>query len=119
MPKLSTQNQLLAIAEALTTPFRSTAPTPAASLKASTPKPAVRRCCAAWQCAFDAYMRSRGSSLAGAQASAELPAAAAYCNAMPILSDFDGIRDFIACTAHGVPIVAIPKSKAGLLLYAA
>jgi hypothetical protein len=47
------------------------------------------------------------------------PASEAYCNAMPMLVGYEGVRDFIACTAHGILIRAIPQDRAGQLLYAA
>jgi hypothetical protein len=43
----------------------------------------------------------------------------AYCKAMPPLADYESIRDFIACAAHGILIDAIPKKSASQLLYAA
>jgi len=85
------------------------------------PKPtrtAVRRCCAAWKRAYDAFMEeARPSGFNKLYASQE--AAEAYRKAMPQLSGHDGIRDFIACTAQGVLIGAIPPQQAGSLLYAA
>jgi hypothetical protein len=47
------------------------------------------------------------------------PAAEAYCNAMPMLVGYEGVRDFIACAAHGILIGAISREKGGQLLYAA
>ncbi len=38
---------------------------------------------------------------------------------MPLLSGVDGVRDFIACTAHGILIGAIPPESSGQVLYAA
>jgi hypothetical protein len=38
---------------------------------------------------------------------------------MPQLSGRESIRDFIACTAHGILIGAIPPQQSGQLLYAA
>jgi hypothetical protein len=46
-------------------------------------------------------------------------ASVAYCNAMPMLAGQDGVRDFLACVAHGILIGAIPKEKSGHLLAAA
>ena len=38
------------------------------------------------------------------------PAGEAYCNAMPMLVGYEGVRDFLACAAHGILIGAIPKT---------
>lgn len=46
-------------------------------------------------------------------------ASRAYCNAMPLLVGTAGIRNFLACVAHGILIGAIDKSQGGSLLYAA
>ena len=43
----------------------------------------------------------------------------AYCGAMPMLASYEGIRDFVACAAHGILIGAIPAERSGQLLYAA
>ena len=43
----------------------------------------------------------------------------AYRNAMPALSGEEGIRDFVACAAHGLLIGAIREERATKLLYAA
>jgi hypothetical protein len=43
----------------------------------------------------------------------------AYRQAMPPLSGHDNIRDFIACTAHGMLIDAIDGAEGARLLYAA
>jgi hypothetical protein len=38
---------------------------------------------------------------------------------MPLPVGYEGVRDFIACAAHGILIGAIPPEKSGQLLYAA
>ncbi len=43
----------------------------------------------------------------------------AYRNAMPLLVGPEGIRNFVACIAHGILIGAIEKEQSGPLLYAA
>jgi hypothetical protein len=118
MSKLPIEERALAFALAHPPSNQSTAPVPEAAPKASSPRPAVRRCCNAWQRAFDAYMAEH-KSRSSAHIFATGPASVAYCNAMPMLSGSDGIRDFIACVAHGVLIGAIPEKRAGHLLYAA
>lgn len=92
--------------------------TPAPLLKRSSAGEALRRCRAAWQRAFNASMTANGNR-SGYTLAAELDAARAYRNAMPVLSGFNGIHDFIACVAHGILIGAIPPEKSGQLLYAA
>jgi hypothetical protein len=81
---------------------------------------AIAQCRDAWQKNFDAYMqknaRKDGILAPGRAAQA---AAAAYRGAMPPLVSHVGIRDFIACTAYGILMDAIPPERAGQLLYAA
>lgn len=86
--------------------------TRAAAPKAASPKAAIRRCCTAWQRAFDGYSGHN-------EYTASKEASAAYCRAMPVLADGNCIRDFIACAAHGMVIGAIPESRGRQLLYAA
>ena len=80
---------------------------------------AVKRCIAAWQRAYDAYMETakRGNSMA--EVFAAHKAGPAYCQALPTLAGYENIRDFIACVAHGILIEAIPQNRANQLLYAA
>jgi len=76
--------------------------------------PAVARCNQAWQTTYDAEMAQSGN-----KAHAIIYARRAYCNAMPTLSGYEGIRDFIACTAHGLLNSSIESSQGTKLLYAA
>jgi hypothetical protein len=95
-------------------------PTPALPISPE-PKPtrsALRRCCAAWKRAYDAFMEDAPPSGFN-KLYASQDAAEAYRNAMPPLYGHDGIRDFIACTAQGVLIGAITPQQSGPLLYAA
>jgi hypothetical protein len=85
----------------------------------SNPKAALRRCRAAWQRAFDAYMEEKEGKDSIARMFAAKDAAEAYCNAMPMLAGYEGIRDFIACSAYGILIGAISREKSSQLLYAA
>jgi hypothetical protein len=87
---------------------------PGPARKPSNPKAALRRCCAAWKRAFDAYVAEHDDKVWATR-----PAAEAYCNAMPMLVGYEGVRDFIACAAHGILINVIPQERAGQLLYAA
>jgi len=79
---------------------------------------AIKRCCAAWQRAYDANLegteRDEIDVLEATRA-----AGPAYCKAMPPLAGYESIRDFIACAAHGILIDAIPEKRANQLLYAA
>jgi hypothetical protein len=84
----------------------------------SNAKAALRRCCAAWQRAFKACKDDpEYDDKYDIHAARE--AAKAYCNAMPLLAGYKGVRDFVACAAHGILIGAIPPEKSGQLLYAA
>lgn len=95
---------------------QSTSPAPA-----PTTRTALRRCRAAWRRAYDAYLRDECDDDIGSydRACAAKKAANAYCAAMPLLIGYDGIRDFIACAAHGILIDAIPAERSSQLLYAA
>jgi hypothetical protein len=94
------------------------APAPRLRPDSANARPALKRCLAAWRRAFNAYMvDSDGDSTDKVFAAHE--ADKAYCNAMPILSSYENIRDFIACTAHGILMGAIPQEQSGHLLYAA
>jgi hypothetical protein len=79
---------------------------------------AIKRCCAAWRRAYNAYMEGKeGDDIDKMFAVRE--ASPVYCDAMPVLSTRENIRAFIACAAQGVLIGAIPSKKSGSLLYAA
>ncbi len=78
--------------------------------------PAIARCCNAWRSRYKAEMsksKSEDDVFAAHQADAS------YRDAMPPLVDDEGIRDFIACAAHGMLIGAIPHQNGTQLLYAA
>ena len=76
--------------------------------------PAVARCCEAWQRAFQDVMAKQDD-----EDYARWWAQKAFRNAMPALSGQEGIRDFVACAAHGLLINAIDEKRATKLLYAA
>jgi hypothetical protein len=114
MSQKSTAEQSLIQAVSHITAATTLAPGPAPS----NPKAALRRCCAAWQRSFDAYMKQgKGDNIDKLFAAKD--AGEAYCNAMPMLAGHEGVRDFLACVAHGILIGAIPREKSGQLLYAA
>jgi hypothetical protein len=79
---------------------------------------AIKRCCAAWKRAYDAYLEGKDGS-STTRIFAAHGANPAYCKAMPPLVGYENIRDFIACAAHGILINAIPEKRANQLLYAA
>src|ERR1035437_5379457 len=74
--------------------------------------PAIVRCCNEWQRVFKELKAKR--DLAPGYFCDK-----AFRNAMPPLSGFENIRDFIARTAHGMLIGAIRDDLGSKLLYAA
>jgi hypothetical protein len=76
--------------------------------------PAVARCVEAWTSVFQAEIARSNS-----RAIAAYKAGKAYRIAMPLLSGYENVRDFVACTAHGLLIGAIDGSQSSKLLYAA
>jgi hypothetical protein len=97
----------------------STSLDPGPTPKPTTAKAALRRCCAAWQRSFDAHMAPGKHRYSGDKVLSAVQAGEAYRNAMPLLSGYEGIRDFLACTAHGILVGAIKPETSGQLLYAA
>jgi hypothetical protein len=93
------------------------APTPIA-LEASPHPPvrnaAVQRCCAARECSLQNSRAKRHDDYDTKRSAAE-----AYRNAMPHLSGYENIRDFIACAAHGMLIGAVDAIEGPKFLYAA
>ncbi len=76
--------------------------------------PAIARCREAWESRYkDEKPKREGSVVAAHHADAS------YCDAMPPLLDYESIRDFIACAAHGMLIGAIQHTDGTRLLYAA
>jgi len=98
-------------------PTTTLSPGPATS--STRARAAVKRCCAAWQRAFDAHMKPSPEGRSASEYSASIQAGKAYCNAMPLLVDYEGICAFMACLSHGILIDAIPKEKSGQLAYTA
>jgi hypothetical protein len=93
-------------------------PLPALDLSAKQARAAIKCCCAAWQRAYDAYLEGTSKDKYD-KIEAAHHAGLAYCKVMPPLAGYDNIRDFLACTAHGILIEAIPQKRANQLLYAA
>jgi hypothetical protein len=89
-------------------------PLPASSAS----KAAIRRCHAAWKRAYDICLEEGGDNSIN-RVTAASQAAPVYRAAMPALDTLDNVRDFIACTAHGILIEAVPAHLAGQLLYSA
>jgi hypothetical protein len=75
---------------------------------------AVAHCCDAWERTFQTK-RAEGQS--GFDAGWE--ANNSYRKAMPPLSGYRSICDFIACVTYGILIEAIPTENSSKLLYAA
>jgi hypothetical protein len=76
--------------------------------------PAVAHCCQLWDDVFQAELVHEKREYY-----ARGPADKAYRNAMPPLSGYQNICDFIACVAHGIVIGAIAEDCGSKLLYAA
>jgi len=97
MSKLSTTELALVKAISYNSPATKFSPGPGPST--SNPKAALKRCCAAWQRAFNAFEEGAlGESIDHIFAAKD--AGKAYCNAMPLLTGYEGVRDFIACAAQ-------------------
>ena len=109
----------LAFLESIQRNAPATTLSPGPGPNSSNAKAALRRCCAAWQRAFKACKDDPENSDDKFDIDAARAAAEAYCNAMPLLAGYEGVRDFIACAAHGILIGAIPPEKSSQLLYAA
>jgi len=92
-----------------------TPPAPATPGESSSTDLAVARCCKAWEVTYKARLGDDEDD----DISAQIEADEAYRKAMPLLSSFDNIRDFIACVAHAITIGAIVGEQASRLLYAA
>jgi hypothetical protein len=76
--------------------------------------PAVAHCMSVWERTYKALI-AQGNS----RAVSDYDASKAYREAMPPLSGYENIRDFIACTAHAMLIGAIEGDQGTKLLYAA
>lgn len=75
---------------------------------------AVVRCLETYERAFKARLAKDGNQFSAATYAGRL-----YRAAMPAPSGRDGIRDFVACVAHGVLVGAISATDSKVLLYAA
>ena len=116
MPKKSVAER--AIAEALKGLQPATALDPGPAPKPTSPKAAVRRCCAAYDRAYKGKFEG-SEEQPGADCNARMDGEKAFRDAMPMLAGYEGVRDFIACAAHGILINAIPQDRTSQLLYAA
>ena len=78
------------------------------------PNLAVRIC-------LEAYVNGKKELLekGGKAENVERAARMAYVSNLPMLSNADCIRDFIACVVHGMAIGSIPSSEGTRLLYGA
>jgi hypothetical protein len=107
------QSEITVLAKALSYASSSTLVTTSVTGRSSAAK-AIKRCCTAWQRAYNAAANKGQDGYDAKEAASN-----AYRNAMPVLAGYDGIRDFIACAAHGILVDAIPEEKSGQLFYAA
>jgi hypothetical protein len=76
--------------------------------------PAIARCRAAYEIAVQREKKRNRSNHEAASAGGE-----AFRNAMPPLSGYENIRDFIACTAYGMMFGAVGSMDGTHFLYAA
>ena len=76
--------------------------------------PAVARCCAAWNHAFQ-QARAQGKG----EIFSAMDAARAYRHNFPTLDCAESVCNFIACVAQGILLGAIPGPDGSRLLYAA
>jgi hypothetical protein len=116
MPKKSTAER--AIADALKGLQPDTTLDSGPGPKPTSPKTAVRRCCAAYDRAYKAKFEESKEN-GGTDLFARMDGQKAFRDAMPMLAGYEGVRDFIACAAHGILINAIPQDRTSQLLYAA
>jgi hypothetical protein len=116
MPRKSIAER--AIAEALKGLQPDNTIDPGPDSKPTSPKTAVRRCCAAYDRAYKAKM-AQGDGGTMCSYDSTKAAEEAFRDAMPMLAGYEGVRDFIACAAHGILINAIPQDRTSQLLYAA
>jgi hypothetical protein len=87
---------------------------PGSAAGAALTNPAIACCREAWQSRYKVE-KSKGKEAVSAAHYAD----ESYRDAMPPLLDYESIRDFIACTAHGMLIGAIQHQDGTRLLYAA
>jgi hypothetical protein len=109
----------LALVETPSHPAPAAKIAPQPSPTPSSPKAALRRCSAAYQRAFKAYMDESDPDNDMEEVFAAHEGHKAYRKAMPMLAGYEGVRDFIACAAHGILIGALLPESTGQLLYAA
>ena len=109
--------QEIALLETITDSEPNTALSRGHARKPANSKAAIRRCVAAWESLYAEYMSVPEKNIL--QSFAELEAGKAYCHAMPMLDGYNGVREFIACAAHGILIGAIPLEMRGHILYSA
>jgi hypothetical protein len=91
-----------------------TGPEAAVESSAACENTAVARCLNAWERTYQAEKAKRKDDYDATE-----EAHKAYHDAMPPLSGYENIRDFIACIAHAMLINAIRDDQGSKLLYAA
>ena len=108
----------LTLVESTPAPAPSPTPAPAFDPHPLQTRPAYKRCMAAWQRTFNKAMEGTEGTEIDAVCAAD-EAGESYCKAMPLLSGYENIRDYIACAAHGMLIGAIRPYRSPQVLYAA
>jgi hypothetical protein len=81
---------------------------------AASANPAVARCMSAWKCAYKTEFAKCKDEYDASEVAQK-----AYRDAMPQLSGYDNIRDFIACVVNAMLIGAIEDNQGTKLLYGA
>jgi hypothetical protein len=109
-PTINTKTTLQGLIQAIANSAAASSPQPPDPSSPASANPAVARCCQAYALALKS---STNKSFP------EGDAAKAYRNAMPPLIGSRNIRDFIACTAHGILLRTIDSADALRLLSAA
>ena len=116
MPKTNTAE--LTLVESTPTPTPSATPVPAFDPHPIQTRPAYKRCMAASQRTFNKALEGTEANDIDRVLAAD-EAGESYCKAMPLLSGYENIRDYIACAAHGMLIGAIRPYRCSHVLYAA
>ena len=90
------------------------APSEASEPIAVPENPAIARCLNGWACAYKLEKAKKDDHYEAVRKGNH-----GYHKAMPRLSGYENLRDFIACVAHGMLIGAIDGDDGTRLLYAA
>jgi hypothetical protein len=116
MPKTNTAELTLVDSTPSPAPLAPTAP--AFDPHPLQTRPAYKRCMAAWQRTFNKALEGTEATDIDKVFAAD-EAGEAYRKAMPLLSGYENIRDYIALAAHGMLIGAIYPDRSSQVHYAA